>query len=205
MSLEEKGREEASTSGGNRVVQQKNYSKRKTVPTYSTHPTTKLQKERKRHFEQWMEKQRKENKARYKKAKTTGKKEDLERWGDEITTHEGWNVGEQNNRFRIAVTNINGIAAIYDWIEWDILVRNMNALQVDCFGVTEPNINFTNKEVEFKFKEITRTFDKHMKIEVAASKQFDTKTLKKKGGIITAVTGRWNGRAKETFRCKFNG
>ena len=67
-------------------------------------------------------------------------------WGDEISITEGWEVGENENRFRIVNVNINGIAAIYNWIEWDIMIRNMAEIQADAIGVTEPNINFTNKE-----------------------------------------------------------
>jgi hypothetical protein len=52
--------------------------------------------------------------------------------------------------------NINGISQDLDFLEWEMIMRNMSLLQMDIFGLTETDINFNNKDVLLKVYDATR-------------------------------------------------
>jgi hypothetical protein len=64
--------------------------------------------------------------------------------GDTMDFCDSWISGDYIKTFCVCSININGISQDLDWIEWDMMLHSMHALQIDALGVTEPNINFKN-------------------------------------------------------------
>jgi hypothetical protein len=73
----------------------------------------------------------------------------------------------------VGAVNINGISKYVNWIEWDIIVKNMSHLQLDMFGITEPNINFNKKQIELHLREIAKTTDKNIQMSTSCSNQLN--------------------------------
>jgi hypothetical protein len=74
----------------------------------------------------------------------------------------------------------------------------MHTLQIDLLGVTEPNINFKNKMVMTKIYEKMKQHDRHMQLSMSCSNQLMS-LIKKMGGTMTILDGRWAGRKMNTF------
>jgi hypothetical protein len=119
-------------------------------------------------------------------------------FGDALTTSECWNTGEETTIFRVGTININGISKSLQWIEWEILLRHMQTLQIDALGITEPNINFKNKSVLTNLYEIMKRHDRHMQLSTSSSNQL-LSSIKKMGRTMTVLDGRWAGRKVNTF------
>jgi hypothetical protein len=114
-------------------------------------------------------------------------------FGDELDFHEKWISGEYNETFRVGAVNINGISKYVNWIEWDIIVKTMSHLQLDMFGLTEPNINFNNKKIELHLRDIAKATDRNIQLSTSCSNQLNH-TDKKMGGTMSILAGRWAGR-----------
>ena len=71
---------------------------------------------------------------------------------------------------------MNGISYNNDYIDWEILLGNMKQMQIDIFGITEPNLDFNNKIVQEKIRGKTKFFDKYMKLSLSSSFQTIGKT-----------------------------
>jgi hypothetical protein len=69
----------------------------------------------------------------------------------------------------------------------------MYSLQVDLLGITKPNINFRNKKVKSTIMDIGKSFEHNIQISTSCSNQLNN-TIKKKGGTMTVLSGRWAGR-----------
>jgi hypothetical protein len=114
-------------------------------------------------------------------------------FGDELDFHEKWISGEYNETFRVGAVNINGISKYVNWIEWDIIVKTMSRLQLDMFGLTGPNINFDNKKIELRLRDIAKATDRNIQLSTSCSNQLNH-TDKKMGGTMSILAGRWAGR-----------
>jgi hypothetical protein len=77
----------------------------------------------------------------------------------------------------------------------------MQVLQIDTLGITEPNINFKNQHIVNKLYNTAKAFEQNMQISLSCSNQLN-KTKKKKGGMMTILSGRWAGRKKNFFSDK---
>jgi adenine C2-methylase RlmN of 23S rRNA A2503 and tRNA A37 len=93
---------------------------------------------------------------------------------DEMTFNKGWDSGIDMNTFRISTLNINGISKNLDWLEWEILLDKSKNLQIDCMGITEPNINFNNNKVMLSLYEKMKALNRHMQVTVSCSNQLNS-------------------------------
>jgi hypothetical protein len=59
-----------------------------------------------------------------------------------MSYQEGWETGEYIKTICICSININGISQDLEWIEWDMTLCSIQALQIDILGIAEPNLNF---------------------------------------------------------------
>ena len=118
----------------------------------------------------------------------------LDHWGDQLTTQNEWPNVNSRETLRLLHINMNGINYNNDYIEWEIILGNLAQLQVDIFGITEPNLDLNNKRIQETLREKVKHFDKHMKLSVSSSLQKIGETPYKRGGTITGVNGCWSGR-----------
>jgi hypothetical protein len=103
---------------------------------------------------------------------------------------------------RIGCVNINGISQDMNFLEWEMIMRNMSLLQMDVFGLTETDINFNNKEVLSKVYDATRAYDQSMQLSYSCSNQLNH-TTRKKGGTLTTLAGRWSVRKQSSGNDKY--
>jgi hypothetical protein len=122
-------------------------------------------------------------------------------YGDTLQTTDQWAMGEETSIFRVGAININGISKSLDWIEWEVLLRHMTTLQIDALGLTEPNINFKNKDILNRLYEKMKLHDRHMQLSTSCSNQLRT-SIKKMGGTMMVLDGKWAGRKDSTFSDK---
>jgi hypothetical protein len=108
------------------------------------------------------------------KKKITDMEKEYDWYGDKMTFNEGWDSGLDMNTFRISTLNINGISKNLDWLEWEILLDKSKNLQIDCMGITEPNINFNNNKVMLSLYEKMKALDRHMQVTVSCSNQLNS-------------------------------
>jgi exonuclease III len=94
---------------------------------------------------------------------------------------------------RICGVNINGISKDLQWLDWELLLRDMYNLQIDILGVVEPNINFNNHSVMLQLKDIAKKQDRGLQLSTSCSNQLNS-SIKKMGGTMTIMGGRWAGR-----------
>jgi hypothetical protein len=66
----------------------------------------------------------------------------------------------------------------------------MYSLQVDVLGITEPNINFKNRQVRSTLTDISRAFERNIQLSTSCLNQLN-QVKKKKGGTMTVLSGRW--------------
>jgi hypothetical protein len=111
-------------------------------------------------------------------------------YGDKISFNSGWESGSDIDTFQVVTLNINGISKNLDWLEWEILLDKSKNLQLDCMGITEPNINFNNNKVMPSLYEKMKALDRHMQATVSCSNQLNS-SKKKRGGTATILNGKW--------------
>jgi hypothetical protein len=114
-------------------------------------------------------------------------------YGDVLTSHNNWEMGNYSDTIRFCSININSISKDLNWIEWDTTLKSMYSFQVDILGITEPNINFKNRRVKSMILDMSKSFERNVQISTSCSNQL-LNTTKKKGGTMTVVLGRWAGR-----------
>ena len=120
----------------------------------------------------------------------------LQWFGDPITFEEGWPNDKTSNTIRCFYINHNGITYHNDYLEWEMSLAYMMDMQVDIFGITEPNLDFNNRIVKDEFIKRGHFFDTYMKMSVSASLQKVGPSPFKMGGTVTGVNGCWSGRVE---------
>ena len=122
----------------------------------------------------------------------------LQWYGDPITFTEEWPSTESRDTFRVFHINHNGITYHNDYLEWEMSIAYLMDMQVDVFGITEPNLDFNNKIVKDDFIQRGRFFDSYMHMAVSSSLRTVGKTPFKMGGTVTGVNGCWSGRVQRS-------
>ena len=122
----------------------------------------------------------------------------LQWFGDPITFEEGWPNEKSSSTLRCFCINHNGITHHNDYLEWEMSLAYLLDMQVDIFGITEPNLDFHNRIVKDEFIQRGQFFDKYMKLTVSASLQTVGKSPFKMGGTVTGVNGCWSGRVERS-------
>jgi hypothetical protein len=123
-------------------------------------------------------------------------------FGDTIKSRPGWDTGSKMTTLRVGCVNINGISQDLDFLEWEMIMRNLSLLQMDVFGFTEPDINFHNNSVLSKLYDATKAYDQSMQLAYSCSNQLNH-TLRKKGGTLMTLAGRWAVRKRHIGKDKY--
>ena len=123
-------------------------------------------------------------------------------FGDEMTTDESWPNPGERDYLRIFLINANGISYYNNYLDWEMNMGFLFDMQVDVFGITEPNLDFAQAKVCYDVSNKTRMVDKFMDLNFSASK-FNSKVPTKRtpfkmGGTITGVNGGWSGRKQQS-------
>jgi hypothetical protein len=125
-------------------------------------------------------------------------KEHLSPYGDNLQLDSAWPNPGDRNYIRIFMTNANGISYRNKYLEWEMNLGFMHDMQIDIFGITEPNLDFSQPQVKFDILETSRRIDRFLDLTFSASR-YSTKSPVRKtpfkmGGTITGVGGGWSGR-----------
>ena len=123
-------------------------------------------------------------------------------FGDELTTDDSWPNPGDRDYLRIFLINANGVSYYNDYLDWEMNLGFLFDMQVDVFGITEPNLDFAQAKVRYDITNKTRKVDKFMDLNFSASK-FNPKSPNKRtpfkmGGTITGVNGGWSGRKQKS-------
>ena len=128
--------------------------------------------------------------------------------GDTLHMQDNWPQNNTDGIFRVMHININGITPQNDYLDWDIMLGYMTDLQVDCMGITEPNLDLNSFHIRDSLRYTSKQFDRHMHLTMTSSKQSPATrgSTFKPGGTITTVNGAWSGRIQHGSReaDKFN-
>ena len=132
----------------------------------------------------------------------------LATFGDTMTADAAWPNPGNRKYIRIFLINTNGISYYNNFLEWEMSLGFLYDMQIDIFGITEPNLDFSQASVRYDIQEKARQVDKFMDINLSAS-SYNTKlpgrrTPFKMGGTITGVNGGWSGRKHSSGRDSLN-
>ena len=129
---------------------------------------------------------------------TDGDSDKNQTFGDHMILDEAWPHPGDREYIRIYLINANGISYYNDYLEWEMSLGFLHDMQVDIFGITEPNLDFSQAKVKYEIMSKTRQVDRYMDLNFSASKtntkRIHTKTPFKMGGTITGINGGWSGR-----------
>ena len=117
-------------------------------------------------------------------------------WGDELTLDSKWMETNNDNKLRILHMNVNGIVSKNDYIEWEVLLDNMDQVQTDIFCLNETKVDTTQSQVQFDIRDRGKRMDKHMHLNMNSSRQkpISSKSIFKPGGTMIGTRGNWSGR-----------
>ena len=126
----------------------------------------------------------------------TRPKELLQHWGNPIRIQNNWPNINNNNTFRIASVNINGINSNNNYLELEAIVGQMREYQIDILCVTEINLDVQKTQVYNDIWRVIKKIDRHIDINMKTSKQksrIQNSTFKP-GGTMILTSSAWSGR-----------
>jgi hypothetical protein len=126
----------------------------------------------------------------------TRSKELLQHWGNPIRIQNNWPNINNNNTFRIASVNINGINSNNNYLELEAIVGQMREYQIDILCVTEINLDVQKTQVYNDIWRVIKKIDRHIDINMKTSKQksrIQNSTFKP-GGTMILTSSAWSGR-----------
>ena len=125
------------------------------------------------------------------------------RWfGDKIEHDEDWPNKTRDGIFRIMSQNINGTPTKDDYLDWEMLLDNVNNLQADIICLSELNLDVNKAEVAHKLIEKAKKMDMNMKVKLTTSKTSVNTSNNKRGGTAALVRGNWSGHVKKMSKDK---
>ena len=133
-------------------------------------------------------------------ATMTAKKEgrpdtDSVHWGDEPVYRDSWPKVDAKGRLRILFYNVNGISALEDFIEMEMLMQTAAQEQADILMVTEINLNLHNKSIKSRLIQTIKQYDKYAKVQFAFPPENPNSTRAfNMGGTMIIVQGALAGR-----------
>ena len=102
-----------------------------------------------------------------------------------------------SHHFRVFFQNINGFKWNYNQLDVTNKCHQLQAIQVDSFGIAETNLDFRQFSVAQRFRTLlTHPFNKQISFHTSSSKPVFP-TPWKPGGTLTALTGKWTSRVIE--------
>ena len=112
-------------------------------------------------------------------------------WGDEPTIDPDWMENNKSGKLRILHMNTNGIASRNGYIEWEILLDNMDQIQADIFCFNETKIDTKQGQVQFDIRDRGKKVDRHLSLNMNSSNQSPAtpKSIFKPGGTMIGTRG----------------
>ena len=132
-----------------------------------------------------------------KKKKITDKKEDLEPWGDILTTSKNWPNETEEKTIRIMGQNVNGISYYNKYVEWEMALNYLDEFQVDVAGICELNLDVKKASVKETLYKKLKKIDPHARIVMTTSPSKYSETDFKMGGTAMVTRGNWSGHIQE--------
>ena len=132
-------------------------------------------------------KQLKEIRERYKKIKTKKKrkiptkKEDMEPWGDVMTTTCKWPNETEDKTICIFGQNVNGLSYANQYIEWEMALQYLDEFQVDVACLCEPNLDLNKPAVMEQQQSRLKKIDPHARMAKSVSPLIFSQTHFKMG------------------------
>ena len=117
-------------------------------------------------------------------------------WGDELQLSPQWPNQNNNSTIRLVHYNANGISAGSQYIEWETMLQSAEDIQADIVCLNETKIDTRKSKVQYEVRQIAKTLDKFIHINMNSSKQPTKKkdSVFKPGGTMINVRGHWAGR-----------
>ena len=120
---------------------------------------------------------------------------DSTHWGDKPAYSDSWPKIDTKGKLRILFYNVNGISALEDFIEMEMLMQTAAQEQADILMVTEINLNLHNKSIKSRLLQTVKQYDKYAKVQFSyppenpnSSRAFNM------GGTMIIVQGALAGR-----------
>ena len=114
--------------------------------------------------------------------------------GDIFTLEEEWPNRNTNQTLRILGQNLNGVSYYNDYLDLDMTLQQMDAMQVGIAGYSEVNLDMNKNNVKYDVVTKVNFFDKSCVISTSSSKTTLTTSKYKRGGTMTITRGTWAGR-----------
>ena len=114
--------------------------------------------------------------------------------GDIFTLEEEWPNRNTNQTLRILGQNLNGVSYYNDYLDLDMTLQQMDAMQVGIVGYSEVNLDMNKNNVKYDVVTKVNFFDKSSVISTSLSKTTLTTSKYKREGTMTITRGTWAGR-----------
>ena len=116
-------------------------------------------------------------------------------WGDKPVYRESWPKIDTKGNLRILFYNVNGISALEDFIEMEMLMQTGAQEQADILMVTELNLNLHNKSIKSRLIQTVKQYDKYAKVQFSYPPENPNTTRAfNMGGTMIIVQGALAGR-----------
>ena len=128
-----------------------------------------------------------------KKAKEPRCDEDLEYWGDKLSTEREWPLENKNKKFRVIGQNVNGLSYYNEYIDWEMTLNYMDEFQADVVCLGEPNLDLNKPKVNEEIRKRLQKVDLNGKLAKSSSPTIYNDSEFKMGGTLTYTRGNWSG------------
>jgi hypothetical protein len=116
-------------------------------------------------------------------------------WGDKPVYRESWPKIDTKGNLRILFYNVNGISALEDFIEMEMLMQTGAQEQADILMVTELNLNLHNKSIKSRLIQTVKQYDTYAKVQFSYPPENPNTTRAfNMGGTMIIVQGALAGR-----------
>jgi len=116
-------------------------------------------------------------------------------WGDTPVYRESWPKIDAKANLRVLFYNVNGISALEDFIEMEMLMQTGAQEQADILMVTELNLNLHNKAIKSRLIQTVKQYDKYAKVQFSFPPENPNTTRAfNMGGTMIIVQGALAGR-----------
>ena len=113
---------------------------------------------------------------------------------DRLMLEEKWPNKNTMQTLRILGQNLNGISYYNDYLDLDMTLQQMDAMQVGIAGYSEVNLDMNKNKVKYEVVTKIKNFDKNSSISMSSSKTTLTTSKYKRGGTLSITRGTWAGR-----------
>ena len=144
-------------------------------------------------------KKRRQNKERQRLHINTNSKENNKiannSWhGDRLTLDNKWPNINSTQTLRILGQNLNGISYYNNYLDLDMTLQQMDAMQVCIAGYSEVNLDMNKNKIKYEVTQKIKNFDRSSSISMSSSKTTLTTSKYKRGGTLSITRGTWAGR-----------